>query len=134
MHRLYVLGKIDFRDPKGREVRTVTAQPKRLALLAYLAANTGAGTRRDGLLGLFWPRKDEERARKALNQALHFLRRAVASQLLDSRNGDQVDVEPTRLWCDAAAFQSALNGGDRARALELYGGDLLPSFYVDGAP
>ena len=45
MHRLYVLGRIDLRDPLGGEVGTVLAQPKRLALLAYLAANTGTAAR-----------------------------------------------------------------------------------------
>src|SRR5262245_10935033 len=135
MHRLYVLGRIDLRDATGRDVRTVTAQPKRLALLAYLAANTGtAGCRRDRLLGLFWPELDEQRARKALNKAVHFLRREVGGEALVSRNGDEIEVDATRLWCDAGAFQSAVNAGDRAQALDLYGGDLLPSFYVDDAP
>jgi len=135
MHRLYVLGRNDFRDPAGREVRTVLAQPKRLALLVYLAANTGTtGCRRDRLLGLFWPELDEHRARKALNKAVHFLRQEVGDEALVSRNGDDIAVDQTRLWCDAAAFQSAVNAGDTAQALDLYGGDLLPSFYVDAAP
>jgi serine/threonine-protein kinase len=135
MHRLHVLGKIDLRDPAGREVRPVLAQPKRLALLAYLAANTGtAGCRRDRLLGVFWPELDEHRARKALNRAVHFLRQEIGGEALVSGNGDEVEVDPTRLWCDAVAFQSALNAGDRTQALDLYAGDLLPSFYVDDAP
>jgi len=134
MHRLYVLGRIDFRDPGGREVRTVLAQPKRLALLAYLASNTGtAGCRRDRLLGLFWPELDEHRARKALNKAVHFLRTEIGDEALVSRNGDEVEIDATRLWCDAAAFQAAMHAGERAQALDLYVGDLLPSFGIDGA-
>src|SRR5262249_52285884 len=100
MHRLYVLGRNDFPHPAGREVRTVLAQPKRLALLVYLAANTGTtGCRRDRLLGLFWPELDEHRARKALNKAVHFLRQEVGDEALVSRNGDDIAVDQTRLWC-----------------------------------
>jgi serine/threonine protein kinase/DNA-binding SARP family transcriptional activator/Tol biopolymer transport system component len=111
------------------------AQPKRLALLVYLAANTGTtACRRDRLLGLFWPELDEHHARKALNKAVHFLRHEIGAEALVSRNGDGIEVDPTRLWCDVAAFQSAVKAGDSAQALELYAGDLLPSFYVDDAP
>jgi serine/threonine protein kinase/DNA-binding SARP family transcriptional activator len=135
MHRLSVLGKVDLRDPAGREVRRVLAQPKRLALLVYLAANTGtAACRRDRLLGLFWPELDEEHARKSLNKAVYFLRREIGDEVLVSRNGDELEVDGAHLWCDVVAFQSAVIAGDRAQALELYGGDLLPSFYVDDAP
>jgi len=135
MHRLYVLGRIELRSPRGAEVGAVLAQPKRLALLAYLAANTGtAACRRDRLLGLFWPELDEQRARKALNRAVHFLRGEIGSEALVSRNAEELEVDATRLWCDATAFQSAARTGDRAQALDLYVGDLLPSFYVDDAP
>jgi eukaryotic-like serine/threonine-protein kinase len=135
MHRLSVFGRIDFRDPVGREVNAVIAQPKRLALLAYLAANAGtAACRRDRLLALFWPELDEPRARKALNRAVHFLRHEIGGETIPSRNGDEIAVDPTHLWCDIAAFQSAVNSGDWTHALTLYRGDLLPSFYVDDAP
>ena len=60
----------------GAELRSVLAQPKRLALLGYLAAATPPGPQRpDTLLGLFWPELDDEHARNALSKAVHFLRR-----------------------------------------------------------
>lgn len=37
MVRFRLLGRIDLRDDDGNEGRSVLAQPKRLALLAYLA-------------------------------------------------------------------------------------------------
>ncbi|MFL5615768.1 MAG: hypothetical protein ACJ796_19035 [Gemmatimonadaceae bacterium] len=53
MIRLQVLGPIELHDPEGRELRQVLAQPKRLGLLAYLAASQPFGFhRRDQLL--FW--------------------------------------------------------------------------------
>ena len=54
--------------PTGVEV--IPLQPKRLALLAYLAVVGVRGAlRRDTLLGLFWPESSEEEARRALRQA-----------------------------------------------------------------
>src|SRR2546430_12443816 len=135
MHRLQVLGRIDLRDPEGCELRAVPAQPKRLALLAYLAASAGAGgCRREKLLGLFWPEVDEGHARKALNKALHFLRHELGEDVLISRNGDEIEAGSGRLWCDAVAFEAAAKAGDHARALDLYAGDFLSSFYIDGTP
>ena len=38
MLRLSTFGSVDLQDPEGRDLRPVLAQPKRLALLIYLAA------------------------------------------------------------------------------------------------
>ena len=50
-------------------------QRKTMLLLAVLAASGEQGISREKLLGLFWPDSDTERARNALKQALHILRR-----------------------------------------------------------
>ena len=61
--------------PEGTEAEDVLHQPKRLALLVYLAMAEPRGFhRRDSLLALFWPELPEKRARNALNKTLHFLR------------------------------------------------------------
>jgi serine/threonine-protein kinase len=76
--RLRTLGALELRGPGGQELRAVVAQPRRMALLAYLALATPRSYhRRDTLLALFWPEYDAERARNALGQALHFLRRSL---------------------------------------------------------
>ncbi len=110
------------------------AQPKRLALLAYLAT---AGSRslmaRDKVLALFWPEQPEERARHALNQALHILRRALGTEAIVTR-GERLGIDPTFLWCDASAFQLAIRSGELGKALELYRGPLLDGLYLDDAP
>src|SRR5688572_5025810 len=78
MTRLRLLGGVDLRTGAGVELRGVLAQPGQLALLAYLAAARPRGFhRRDKLIGLFWPEATQERARNALRQAVHRLRRAL---------------------------------------------------------
>ena len=134
MLRLRVLGQMDLRDPEGREVTAVLVQPKRLALLAYLAMTATTGfQRRDILLLLFWPELSEPRARNALRQAVHQLRRALGSDVVLSRGTDMLAVDESRLWCDARTFEAALARGALDEAVALYGGDLLPGFAVEGA-
>jgi len=135
MHRFHVLGRLDLRDAQGNEVRSVLAQPKRLAIVAYLAVNEPNGAcRRDKLLGIFWPELTQERARKALNKAVHFLRQELGADVLVSRNADDVALDGSALWCDATAFAEAANAEQLSEALDLYRGDLLPAFYIEGAP
>ncbi|MGH7530654.1 MAG: BTAD domain-containing putative transcriptional regulator [Gemmatimonadales bacterium] len=134
MIRCRVLGALDLRDAGGRELRAVLAQPKRLALLVYLALATRRGfTRRDSVLALFWPEHDTEHARNALSQAVHFLRRTLGADVLVSRNGDALAVDPSHLWCDAVAFEQALDAERIGEAVELYRGDLLEGFHIAGA-
>src|SRR5262245_57401146 len=133
MLRLRTFGALDLRRAGGEELRTVVAQPKRLALLAYLAVATPRGFhQRDKLLALFWPELDSERARAALNRAIYFLRRELGEDIIISR-GDELGLDADRLWCDASAFDEALVAGRARDALELYSGDLLPGFFVSNA-
>jgi serine/threonine-protein kinase len=132
---LHVLGEVDLRDPQGAEARQVLAQPKRLAVLTYLALAAPRGFhRRDSVIALFWPELDTAGARNALRQALHFLRRALGADAIAARGAEEVGVEASRVWCDAVAFEAALDAGELERALELYRGDLLPGFFVSGVP
>ena len=134
MIRLRLLGGIDLRDGDGREIRPLLAQPKRLALLAYLAAAYPRGAhRRDTLLGLFWPELDQEHGRNALSQALRVLRRALGDKALTSRGAEELAVDAELVWCDAAAFGEALGEERLEEALQLYRGDLLPSFFVEAS-
>jgi DNA-binding SARP family transcriptional activator len=136
MLELRVLGSLDLRDGAGVEVRAVLVQPKRLALLAYLAVHAGGGGfhRRDTLLGLFWPESDSERARGALRRALYVLRQALGEGVLVSRGDDEVGLASGTFWCDAAEFARRLEGGAPADALALYRGDLLSGVFVPDAP
>lgn len=94
MIRLRVLGALDLRDSVGQELRAIVAQPKRAALLAYLAlAHPRGPHRRDTLLPLFWPEQDTEHARNALSQAVHFLRRSLGSEAVVGSDGDGLRLE-----------------------------------------
>jgi DNA-binding SARP family transcriptional activator len=136
MIRFRTLGGLDLRDDRGVELRSLLAQPKRVALLSYLALNAADGfCRRDLLFALFWPEFDADRARNALRQALHFLRRTLGTEVVVSRGDEEIGLNRSLIWCDAVAFQNALDQGRAQDALELYRGDLLPGFYVsDGSP
>jgi len=132
MLRLFTFGSVELQDPSSGEAGAVLAQPKRLALLVYLAAARPFGVhRRDELLALFWPDLDDTRARDALNQALRFLRQALGPEVFVRRGGEDVGIDPARLWCDAAAFQVALDAGRPADALQLYRGDFLQGFFIE---
>ena len=134
MIRLRTLGTLDLRAPDGREIRSVLAQPKRTALLVYLAVATPQGFhRRDVLLGLFWPELDESRGRASLSTAVYNLRRALGPDVLVSRGDDEIGLARDRFWCDSAAFEQALDAGELDRALPMFEGELLPGFYLDDA-
>src|SRR5918999_474411 len=99
MFRLHLLGSVDLHDETGQELRAVLAQPKRLALLAYLAAASPAGShRRDTLLGLFWPELDQDHARNALSKAVHFLRRSLGEPAIESRTADELVFNAAAVW------------------------------------
>ncbi len=135
MIHLRLFGAVDLRHDDGAEARSVLAQPRRVALLAYLALRSPeGGTRRDTLLGLFWPESDAARARGALRNALHFLRRSLGPDAIPSEGDEEVRLSPERVWCDAVAYERLLADGRSAEALELYRGDLLEGFFISDAP
>ncbi|HEX8453817.1 MAG TPA: BTAD domain-containing putative transcriptional regulator [Longimicrobium sp.] len=133
MIRIRTLGSIDLRSAEDGELRQVLAQPKRFALLVYLVvAGRGAFHRRDTLFTLFWPESDAERARSSLRTGLHFLRRALGAGVIAGRGTEEVGIAPGAVWCDALAFEEALDAGRAAEALELYRGPLLAGFNLAG--
>jgi DNA-binding SARP family transcriptional activator/TolB-like protein len=134
MIKFRLLGPLELHGEDGTEIRSVLAQPKRLALLVYLAlASPGGFQRRDRLLALFWPDVDEERARVALRQAVRYLRRSLGKGVLVNRGEEELGIAADTLWCDAVEFERVLSTGDAAGALGLYRGDLLSGFHVSDA-
>src|SRR2546425_7010287 len=134
MIRLRTLGALGLSGPDGTELRAVLTQPKRLALLCYLAIASPPGfRRRDKLLALFWPELDEEHARNALNRAVYYLRQALGANAVESRGGDELGISARVVWCDATTFAAALDAGKPSEALELYRGELLPGLFIDGS-
>jgi serine/threonine-protein kinase len=119
----------------GREAVAALAQPKRVALLAYLAAASPYGFhRRDTILALFWPEADQHHARTALRKAIHFLRHELGPGVVASRGDEELGIDEDAVWCDVREFNRKLASGQVTEALALYRGDLLPGFFLPDAP
>lgn len=134
MIELRTLGALELTSVDSRAVGSVLAQPRRAALLCYLALATPRGFhRRDTLLALFWPEYDVEQARHALRQSVYFLRRALGSETILSRGDEELALAPEQVGCDVWAFEAALDKGRPADALLLYRGELLSGFHISAA-
>src|SRR5437870_3252494 len=131
MIELRMLGTLDLKGTDGRAVHSILAQPKRLALLAYLAVHA-AGARRDSVIALFWPELDTAHARGALRQSLRFLRRELGDGILNGHSDEAIAFEPATVWCDVVAFEQACTAGEAAQALHLYRGAFLDGCFVSG--
>lgn len=133
MVRLFLLGSADLRDDRNCVVLDVLSQPKRLALLAYIAvASRERPVRRDRLLALFWPESDQQHARASLRRAVYELRHRLGPEVFVYRNEQEIAINPDALWCDVSACQQALADGRVQDAFDVYRGDMLPSFFVSG--
>src|SRR5215213_4772070 len=109
MIELRTLGVLDLRGGDGQEFRAVLQQPKRLALLVYLAvASPRRFHRRDALLALFWPELDTEHARAALRRSLYFLRRSMGAEVIVARGDEEVGLASDGFVCDVTRFEAAL--------------------------
>lgn len=134
MVQLRTLGDTVVRRSGDSGEEAMYLQPKRLAVLAYLAAARPRGLhRRDSLVAVFWPEHDDERARNALSQTLHAIRRKLGADVLLTEGHELVGVNPTRLACDAVEFEERLERDDLEGALRLYRGDFLIGLHVGDA-
>ncbi len=134
MIRFHVLGSLDLRGPEGRHHGSSVTGAKRLALLAYLALESRGGRiRRDTLVGLLWPESTQKRARNALSNLLYHVRQALGEDVFTASGTEELGLAEGALWCDAIAFESAVEEGRLVDALDLYRGDLLEGFFVPGA-
>ncbi len=135
MIELRVLGALRLSASDGRDLSGFNRQPKRMALLAYLAAANPHGLqRRDTLLALFWPEVSATKARASLSQTLYSLRNALGEQAIVTHGDDEVGVSRDVVWCDAQAFEAALDADRPDDALALYRGELLTGFFLSEAP
>src|SRR5688572_15403439 len=116
---LRTLGAFDVIAPDRLEASAVLAQPKRFALLVYLAvAARGEYVRRDTLLALFWPEADQEHGRRVLRQTIYKLRQSLGTHTITSRGAEELGVDPAILSCDVLAFEQALAAGRTAEAIQ----------------
>lgn len=136
MLELHTFGVTGLRTRLATESTSLLLQPKRLALLIYLAlAPRRRLRRREQVVALFWPDLSAEHARGALSQGLRYLRRALGDGFVITQGDEEVGADRERLWCDAFAFGTACEAGEHDTALGIYKGAFLDGFYVaDSAP
>jgi DNA-binding SARP family transcriptional activator/TolB-like protein len=108
----------------GEDAAGIQSQSKRLALLAYLAVQ-GGFVRRDVLVEMFWPDSDADKARRALSQATHILRRSLGRSVIRSRGTEELGISPDHAWIDVRSFEAAIAGGRWAEAVKLHRDELL---------
>jgi DNA-binding SARP family transcriptional activator len=134
MIEFVTLGTLQLRRVGAGDIEGVLRQPKRLALLAYLSTGGEHVFRqRDELLTIFWPEAGTASARNALNRALYHLRTQLGERALPSRGGSEVAVDPSIVWCDAAAFERHIARARLVDAVALYRGDFLSGFHLPRA-
>jgi len=136
MLRLTTMGAIQLGTDGDRPVRhPLVGQPKRLAVLVYLAvARPGSLAFRDTLLALLWPEFDAPHARRALRQTLYHLRRTLGPEIVLGGDQGGVGIDAARLWCDAVAFERAVAEDRLEQAVALYRGEFLAGFHPDCGP
>jgi DNA-binding SARP family transcriptional activator len=115
-----VLGHFRVRAA-GRDVPGLAAQPARCAVLACLAV--AEEVTRDRLIHRLWPDRSEVRARHALSQVLHKLRRDLGTDWLEA-NGTALRLAGS-VTVDAREFEQAVQVADSEVALRLYRGPFL---------
>lgn len=130
MIELRVLGEIRLLSATGVELDGLLRQPKRLALLAYVASPCpGTWHRRDMLLALFWPELDTAHARTSLRNGIYVLRQTLGDDVVRNRGDEEISVNPNLLRSDLAAVWKALNNSQPDEALAHYRGELLPGLF-----
>lgn len=135
MLSLRMLGALDLTAGDGRSLQSVLSQPRRAALLVYLAAARPSGPqRRDRLLPLFWPEHDDASARHDLSQALYRLRQSLGPDAIETTGKSVLCLNDDVIECDVRAFDQARASRRWAEALDLYRGEFLCGFHVAGAP
>ncbi|MGH7592970.1 MAG: AfsR/SARP family transcriptional regulator [Gemmatimonadales bacterium] len=134
MIELTLLGPNALRGPDERELGSLLAQPKRFALLAYLALDgVGGYHRRDTLAAMFWPEMDQFAARRALRNTLYHLREALGDGVIVTQGDDAVSINRAMLTCDVVTLGEAVAGARWEEAVDLYRGELLAGVHFAGA-
>lgn len=105
--------------------------PRRMALLAVIAAAGRRGVSRDRVVGILWPESEEEQARHALSQTLYSLKRDTGREWIVAGPHLSLDAAITS---DVSDLGDALATKDYETASDLYTGPFLEGFYLPGAP
>ena len=105
------------------------AQRHRIALLSLIVAAWPQPLARDRAMALLWPERDQAKARRLLNLAVHVLRSTLGEDSIVS-TGDALLLNPTNLTCDLHELRDAVAANDAERIVRCYTGALLDGFHL----
>lgn len=105
----------------GKPAASLLTKPLRSAAFLYIIIEPNPT--REGLIGLFWPDRGPEKARRACNQTVYQLRLDLGEEWLVT-HGNRLEVR-AEVETDVAAFGRALKEGRVEDALALYRGPFL---------
>ena len=133
--RLQLLGPVSVTRSDAEATRPLLTQPRRLAILAYLAIARPRGLHsRDTLVALLWPESDQSAGRHALRNSLHAIRQALGDEIIVTAGDGLVGVDAGAIECDVLALEDDLDAGRVDDAMNRYHGELLQGFHVSEAP
>lgn len=107
-------------------------RPRRLALLAILAAAGAKGLSRDRVLAILWPESEPDRARHALSQTLYSLKGDLGADVVLA--AAELRLDAAQITTDLDDFRTAVAAKEWAGAAKLYVGAFLDGFYLTDAP
>lgn len=137
MARLHLTLLGTFQARVEPETRIALPTRKSQALLAFLALPPGRAHGRDKLASLLWGDMADREARGGLRQALSALRKLSTGPTVLVLDGDGVALDPASVDVDVLEFERRVAEATPdalARAVTLYGGDLLESLALREAP
>src|SRR5262245_1460372 len=112
--RLFTFGRLAVEAAEG--LADGGPRPRRLALLAILAARGARGQTRERILAILWRDSSETRGRHALSQTLYALRQDLNREVIQVRPGDVLTLDPAVISSDIEDFRSAVASRDWHRA------------------
>ncbi|MCC7134074.1 MAG: hypothetical protein IT352_15560 [Gemmatimonadales bacterium] len=130
MLRLRILGGLFLESADG--TRRPLPRPRRLALLAVLAAAGPRGISRERVRAIFWPDAEDDAGRQALRQTLYALQRDLGARAILAEPALRLDAEV--IASDIEDFRAALIRRDWPAALAVYQGQFASGFSVPDTP
>ncbi|NIO31916.1 MAG: protein kinase [Gemmatimonadetes bacterium] len=115
----------------GSECTGLSAHKQKVALLFYLAVEGPVA--RSSLYPLFWPQREEEKARHSLSQLLYALRQELGEEHF-AVTGEQVGLALGAVAVDLKEYEAAAAAERWDEVIELYRGPFLDQFHLPGSP
>lgn len=130
MLRLRTFGGLWIETVDG--ARLPNPRPRRLAVLAILAAAGPRGVTRSRLKSIFWPDAADEPAGHALSQTIYALGRDLGARVVVAE-GD-LRLDPGHIQSDIDEFRAAVARRDWAAAEAAYQGPFAAGFSLEDSP